>query len=85
MRILIVRNSPNFMDVKHDTYNIQEVGLARALVRRGHVCDIVFWADADEDVKIPVTDGKEITVFYRRGKSVLKNGIYEDLDGLIAN
>lgn len=30
------------MDVERNTYNIQEVGLAKALVRKGHVCDIVI-------------------------------------------
>ena len=33
------------MAVKNNTYNIQEVGLAKALVRQGHVCDIVFWTE----------------------------------------
>ena len=36
------------MDVERNTYNIQEVGLAKALVRKGHVCDIVFWTDKEE-------------------------------------
>ena len=26
-----------------NTYNIQEVGLAKALIRKGEKCDIVFW------------------------------------------
>ena len=44
MKILIVRNYPNYMAVgKNATYNIQELGLASALVRAGHICDIVFW------------------------------------------
>ena len=30
------------MDVERNTYNIQEVGLAKALVRKGHICDIAF-------------------------------------------
>lgn len=85
MRILIVRNSPTFMDVRYNTYNIQELGLARALVKKGHVCDIVFWTNAEEtDVKIPVAEGGQVTVFYRRGKSLLKNAIYPGLDTLVA-
>ena len=43
------------MDVEKNTYNIQEVGLAKALVRKDNVCDIVFWTDKDEkEVNIPV-------------------------------
>ena len=42
MKILIIRNFPSYMAVKNNTYNIQEVGLAKALVRKGHFCDIIF-------------------------------------------
>ena len=45
MKILIIRNYPSYMAVKNNTYNIQEVGLAKALIRKGHICDIVFWTD----------------------------------------
>lgn len=73
------------MDVKHNTYNIQEVGLAKALVRRGHTCDIVFWTDKEErDERILFDQGKAITVFYRHSRVILKNAIYENLDSLIA-
>ena len=48
MKILIIRNYPSYMDVEKNTYNIQEVGLAKALVRKGNICDIVFWTDKEE-------------------------------------
>ena len=35
MKVLIVRPSPNKMNV--NTYNLQEIGLAKALVRKGCV------------------------------------------------
>lgn len=50
MKILIIRNFPSYMSVKNNTYNIQEVGLAKALVRKGHICDIVFWTDKEEEI-----------------------------------
>ncbi len=81
MKILIIRNIPNFMDVCHNTYNIQEVGLARSLRRKGHECDILFWTDAEEkDVNID-----NVTVFYRHGKSFLKNCIFNNADTLFKN
>lgn len=83
MKILIIRNYPSYMDVKHNTYNIQEVGLAKALVRKGHHCDIVFWTDKQEKEEKVLVDNKVITVFYRRSKVVLKNAIYKNLDELI--
>lgn len=57
MKILIIRNFPSYMAVKNNTYNIQEVGLAKALVRKGNTCDIVFWTDKEEEiVEIPVDE-----------------------------
>ena len=77
MRILIIRSYPSYMDVERNTYNIQEVGLAKALVRKGHVCDIVFWTDKEEkDITIAVEDCGNINVFYRHGKTALKNTVY---------
>lgn len=35
MKILIIRPWPSLLDVTKNTYNIQEVGLAKALVKRG--------------------------------------------------
>ena len=36
------------MDVLNKTYNIQEIGLASALIRKGNICDTVFWTDKEE-------------------------------------
>lgn len=77
MKILIIRNFPSFMSVKNNTYNIQEVGLAKALVRKGHTCDIVFWTDKEEEiVEIPVDGSGVVHVFYRHGKTKFKNTIF---------
>ena len=85
MKILIVRNYPNYMAVgKNATYNIQELGLASALVRSGHICDIVFWTDKKEEiVEYPVPKTKKyIKIYYRNAKTFLKNAIYS-IDDLI--
>jgi len=85
MKILIIRNYPSFMDVIHNTYNIQEVGLAKALTRKGHKADIVFWTDKEEkEEKIEFDEGQYITVFYKRGKNILKNAWFKDIDDLIS-
>ena len=84
MKILIIRNYPSHIDVQFNTYNIQEIGLAKALVRKGHKCDIVFWADKEEKTVDYIFDGdKHITIFYRFGKNILKNAIYNSIDDLI--
>lgn len=77
MKVLIIRNYPSYMDVVNNTYNIQEVGLAKALVRRGNVCDIVLWTDKEEqDMEVPVEIGGKVTIYYRHGKTALKNTVY---------
>lgn len=85
MKILIIRNFPSYMDVEKNTYNIQEVGLAKALIRKGNVCDIVFWTDKKEkEVNIPVDDIGKVTVFYKHGKTALKNTVYTGCDKLFS-
>lgn len=85
MKILIIRNYPSYMDVEKNTYNIQEVGLAKALVRKGNICDIVFWTDKEEkEVNLPVDNVGKVKVFYRHGKTALKNTVYTGCDNLFA-
>lgn len=85
MKILIIRNFPSYMAIKNNTYNIQEVGLAKALVRKGHTCDIIFWTDKqDETCTIPVDNIGEVHVFYRHGKTILKNTIFIGCDELFS-
>ena len=77
MRILLIRNYPSYMAVKNNTYNIQEIGLAKALVRRGYQCDVVFWTDKEtEDVEVEMDKEHKVTVYYRKAISVLKNAVY---------
>lgn len=83
MKILIIRCFPQYMEVKNASYNIQEIGLARALVKKGHQCDIVFWTDKEEkEVQVDVDGKNSITVFYRQSKVFLKNAFF-DIDDLI--
>ena len=85
MKILIVRPWPSVLDVTKNTYNIQEVGLAKALVKRGHPTDILFWTDGDEmTVKVEVEGAKPIHVFYRHGKVLLKNVWFKGQEKLFA-
>lgn len=85
MKILIIRPWPSLLDVTKNTYNIQEVGLAKALVKRGHSTDILFWTDGDEmTVEVEAEGGKPIRVFYRHGKVLLKNVWFSGQDALFA-
>ena len=82
MKILIVRTFPSIMNFKQ--YNVQEIGLAKALVRKGYECGIVFYngKNRDETEYVPVTCGEEvrnITVYKLHGYNIFKNGFFPSL------
>lgn len=83
MKILIIRNYPSYMDVKNNSYNIQEVGLAKALVRKGHKCDVLFWTDKEETfINLNVDNYGIVTVYYKKGITKLKNTVFLHCDEL---
>lgn len=74
MKILIVRTFPNEIDI--NSYNVQEIGLAKALTKKGHQCDIVLYtshAEREEEINI---DGSIITIYWMRGINLFKNLIW---------
>ena len=83
MKILIIRTYPSIMNIKN--YNSQEIGLARAYIRAGHDCDIVYYAGNTKsyDEKISADNGKEITIHWLRSFSVFNNGFFFGLGKLI--
>lgn len=77
MKILIVRTFPDKLDL--DSYNVQEIGLAQALVVRGNQCDIVLYNGREKDKKETYSfkkDEKEysFSIYWMRGFSFFKNG-----------
>ena len=46
MRVLILRVTPN--RVSTATYNLQEIGLAKALIRRGYPCDVAYYCGKEK-------------------------------------
>lgn len=81
IRILIIRTFPSILDP--DGYNIQETGLAKALVRAGVVCDVVLYngnnADEVRQIKVQGTENGIVKVYMRHGKGILKNGFFPGL------
>lgn len=83
MKILIIRPFPEKINI--DSYNVQEIGLAKALSQKGYECGIVFYEPGPKcsEQVIHVEGGKDIHVFWRKGISVLKNGVFFGLSELI--
>ena len=77
MTVLIVRTFPDILNL--NTYNVQEIGLAKALTSRGITCGVVLYAGKSEERKELYRfekDGKEFSffVYHMKGFSVFKNG-----------
>lgn len=84
MKILLVKTFPEEIILKKATYNYQEVGIAKALTKKGHQCDILCYS-AGEETKhsICVGDGKTVTLYCKRALKVLKNGLFLNASALL--
>ena len=77
MKILIVRTFPDIMNI--ESYNVQEIGLAKALIMAGNVCDIILYHGKSKDHIQEYTfksDGKAYTfkIYWLHGYNLIKNG-----------
>ena len=84
MKILLVRTFASVMNPA--SYNSQEIGLARAFIRAGHVCDIVYYNASspsyDQVVETPGSD-TPVIIHWRKGYDLFKNAIFPGLGDLI--
>lgn len=76
MKVLIVRMWPEELNIYN--YNCQEIGLAKSLIRSGHVCDIVLYTNGNPCEKDFIFDeDKKIHIYYLRAIKILKNAFFE--------
>ncbi|AYA78078.1 glycosyl transferase [Bacillus sp. Y1] len=77
-RVLIIRNFAS--EVNISSYNLQEIGLGKALVRRGYNCDVVYYSDKNtSDELIYEENGKKLIVKWTKAKKIMSNSIYYSL------
>ena len=86
MKILIIRPFPDKLNLK--SYNVQEVGLAKALVMKGHICDIVLYhgkeKDKEEEYSFSVGSLRySFKIYWLQGYSFCKNGFMPSVKKLI--
>ncbi len=77
MKILLLRNMSNQINI--NSYNVQEIGLAKALANKGHECDVVLFSETDAYKKEIIKTGGEggfITVHWIHGFSIYNNAVY---------
>ena len=78
MNILIIRSSADKVNI--NSYNLQEIGIARALVKKGHNCDIVYYTNSSKlEYEYINVEDKKITIYWCPAIKVLNNAIYIDL------
>ena len=64
MKILIVKDVPGEIKAQRMTYNIQELGLAVALRKLGHECDVMSISDKNQFSKNEISiDNQKITIY----------------------
>lgn len=86
MKILIVRTFPDKLDLH--SYNVQEIGLARALIVHGNQCDIALYNGREKN-KIESysfkKNGKEYSffIYWMKGFEVLKNGFIPSIKKIL--
>ena len=72
MKILIVRNMPKMININN--YNVQEIGLGKALIAKGHEVGIIFYTD----LEYSEVDFNGIKIYYMLAKKLLNHVLYDD-------
>lgn len=86
MKILIIRTFPDRLNL--NSYNVQEIGLAKALVKKGHMCDIVLYNGKEKDWIQDYSfsfDGKYygFKIYWMHGFEIFKNGFMPSVKRII--
>ena len=78
MKILIIRPTPNVVNL--NTYNLQEIGLAKALVRKGHQCDVMYCSKEKDHIQtLHFDDGRFLNILWLHGFGAFYEGIFPSL------
>ena len=84
MKILIIKDVPGEIKAQRMTYNIQEIGLALALNKKGHQCDVMSISDNNQFSKNEVCiDNQKITIYSVKAFVALKNGWLKNIDAIL--
>lgn len=79
MKVLIIRTAPNKVNTR--TYNLQEIGLAKSLIRKGHICDVMYYSGREKDhiQEIEFDKGLRLKILWLHGYGFAREGIYPSL------
>lgn len=75
MKILIFRTCS--VPININSYNVQEIGLAKALIDSGNECDIIFYTkEKNSYIENISYKSKTIKIYWMKGFNLLHHGIY---------
>lgn len=87
MKILIIRGHASI--VNRDGYNLQEEGLAKALVKQGYECDIVYYNGTNKSriECVDLDDGKGYRIYWLKARKIKMISLFniKELNSLISN
>ncbi|NCT37352.1 glycosyltransferase family 1 protein [Bacillus sp. EB93] len=77
-RVLITRNFANKVNI--NSYNLQEIGLGKALVREGFNCDIIYYSDGETfDEIIYESEKRKLTIKWTKAVKFMSNSIFHSI------
>ena len=93
MKVLIVRAYPSLIDLSKNSYNQQEIGLAKAFLSMGHETGIVYYGEKLHADQTYLTSYGTIAIYYRKASVILKRislfenfcNLKEEYDLIISN
>lgn len=70
-------------EINIDSYNCQEIGMAKGFIDNGVNCDVLFYSKSNSE-KYIIYKGSKITIYYRKAKTYFKiHGFFEDINDLL--
>lgn len=76
MKILYLRSAP--YELNFNSYNLQEIGLAKSIIKQGHKCDVIYYSKQNKNQLIHTEYG-DFNLFWRKGFKILRTGIYPQI------
>lgn len=76
MKILIFRTCSTTISL--NTYNLQEVGLAKALIKKGHQCDIIYYTKekTESEQYVEIDRDNKIKIYWLPAINILHVGVF---------
>ena len=76
-KVLYMRSGPYKPDI--NMYNMQELGVAKALLKKGISTDVMYYSDISKVETYRETESAKIRIIWEKGYKILRTGFYPRL------